>query len=623
MHDTNLFSFRFALLTGLGLLQACTPEQDPVAVERGTPQDGDGAVPADPTANDAAFIPDRTESRRDAAASPHLPDMTPTASALPEASTGDSNGDAPTFDTLRDAAPALTPLPDAGSPSSVSMSDSVTDGGRVVTDETTLDPSVDAAVASPRDFGCDVGETTLPTGEVQCSSGLVHRPSAVTCQNRPATDEKRPLPVSYVQAMLADAGTADAGVPYPPLPFAWQDRRYYCYSDSDCAAQGYDYCVEQPGFYADVETVCVQTCSSDADCSLDALCVCDGPIAHCERGGCRTDADCGAGELCAQYTDWCSAEPTFACTSPDDQCLFDSACTLRWCSVYEDDGHRSCVQQECAVGRPFLVAGDARLARAVTSTAWLCRPMNPPHSAPVAEATLSPELTAHLAREWTNVALMEHASIAAFARFALQLLSLGAPPEFIYSAQRAMADETRHACLAFNLASRFADAPVGPGPLHVNGALDCSGLRGIVLDTFIEGCIGETVAALEASHALEGTVDLEVSAVLRTIARDERTHAELAWRFVAWALAQRPELGSELVSCLREQAQSLPTRPPSATALDRAALGYGIVCNRDRLQLRHGVLHELVTPCLQALVQRSAGTGRPRERQGAFPTLAS
>jgi hypothetical protein len=249
--------------------------------------------------------------------------------------------------------------------------------------------------------------------------------------------------------------------------------------------------------------------------------------------------------------------------------------------------------------------------------------MNPTQSVPTAKATLSTELVAHLAREWTNVALMEHASIAAFARFTLQLLSLGAPPEFISSAQRAMADETRHACLAFNLASRFANAPVGPGPLHIEGALDCSDLRGIVLDTFVEGCIGETVAALEASHALDAAVDLDVRAVLATIARDERTHAELAWRVVAWALAERPELGSELLSRLQEQVQSLSVTPSSATALARAALAYGIVCNRERLQLRRDVLHELVTPCLHALVQRSAGNGRARERQEAFPTLAT
>ena len=61
-------------------------------------------------------------------------------------------------------------------------------------------------------------------------------------------------------------------------------------------------------------------------------------------------------------------------------------------------------------------------------------------------------------------------------------------------------------------------------------------LRDVVRLTLREGCLGETLAALEARHALAHCTEPRVSAVLELIAKDERRHAELAWRFVRWAL---------------------------------------------------------------------------------------
>ena len=58
--------------------------------------------------------------------------------------------------------------------------------------------------------------------------------------------------------------------------------------------------------------------------------------------------------------------------------------------------------------------------------------------------SLPAETRARLGVAWLEIARMEHASIAAFARFALQLLAVGAPPDLILAGQRAMADETNH-----------------------------------------------------------------------------------------------------------------------------------------------------------------------------------
>ena len=70
----------------------------------------------------------------------------------------------------------------------------------------------------------------------------------------------------------------------------------------------------------------------------------------------------------------------------------------------------------------FLVKAEARLAPVATRSDW--------------SAAISPSLAidastrARLAAAWTVIGQMEHASIAAFARFALQLMCVGAPATY-------------------------------------------------------------------------------------------------------------------------------------------------------------------------------------------------
>src|SRR5436190_13763000 len=86
-----------------------------------------------------------------------------------------------------------------------------------------------------------------------------------------------------------------------------------------------------------------------------------------------------------------------------------------------------------------------------------------------------------------------------------------------------------------------------------------------------EGCIGETVAALEAREALARASDPAVRAVLARIARDEARHAELAWRTVAWALSIGDErVRAAVAAAFRDAERALPAAEP---ALDLAAYG--------------------------------------------------
>src|SRR5262249_20121002 len=115
-------------------------------------------------------------------------------------------------------------------------------------------------------------------------------------------------------------------------------------------------------------------------------------------------------------------------------------------------------------GRPFLVEETARTATAIGRDDWALS------SAP-ALAGLSARERERLAGEWVEDGLMEHASVAAIARFVLQLLALGAPASLVSAAQQAMADEILHARLCFGLAAGYGGAPQGPSALPLAGAL--------------------------------------------------------------------------------------------------------------------------------------------------------
>ena len=80
-------------------------------------------------------------------------------------------------------------------------------------------------------------------------------------------------------------------------------------------------------------------------------------------------------------------------------------------------------------------------------------------------AQASPELRERAAAWWLRAALLEHASIASFARFSLELLRYGAPPELVVGAHRAALDEVAHARLAFALASSWSGRDLGPGAM--------------------------------------------------------------------------------------------------------------------------------------------------------------
>jgi hypothetical protein len=426
------------------------------------------------------------------------------------------------------------------------------------------------------------------TGLVTCASGVVHRPVAVECPNR-LSEQANP------NVYACDGCGQMNG----------------CQAHADCTAKPYGHC-ESRGQLPNL--ACEFGCVTDADCNADEACVCGPFIGECIKANCRSAEDCGGGYLCAQFRDLfgigCGEPMQLACQTPEDDCRSSQDCggaEGHGANCSAADGTWRCAEVPgIACGRPFLVDGQARLAQVAARGDYA--------------ALLAPRLDGldagardRLTRAWLDIGRMEHASIAAFARFCLQLLELGAPHALLVSAQTSMADETEHARLAFALASHYAGAPLGPGALPMDGALRESRLEDVLRLVVREGCIGETVAALEAAEALAHTEDPVVGRVLERIARDERAHAELAWRFVAWALGERPELASvvEHELALGEQAhRSSKAEAPLARSGACVGAGFellrhGILDDSGRASVRTAAWRDVVQPCARSLLAQS------------------
>lgn len=215
-------------------------------------------------------------------------------------------------------------------------------------------------------------------------------------------------------------------------------------------------------------------------------------------------------------------------------------------------------------------------------------------------------LRARAAADWAQVAQLEHASVASFARFTLQLLAVGAPPQLVEASLRAGLDEIAHARATFRLASRYAGAPVGPGPLPLHGnVLGDLSLAAIAAATVTEGCVNETIGALEAAEAAAGCEDAEVRDVLNRIAEEEARHGELAWAFVRWALGVggddvRRAVGAAFETVFQNGAAlQVPAPPadPDAVELRRQ----GLLTERERHEIRLRGLREIVRPAAAQL----------------------
>jgi hypothetical protein len=470
--------------------------------------------------------------------------------------------------------------------------------------------SAESDQASPTAEGGDSTESTDTTDSTDSTSS----PDALVCQN--------PVSDTSVGSQRHDVGyeSCDGGwyhrsraVECPSaLPRSGAVTGYggdTC-EDTSCAGP-HGFCIAIGGV-GPTSTVCVAGCVRDDECGAGQVCFCDDPVGRCVLAYCATDADC-PGSLCVGTPNRapCGGPDTmfFACADTRDECLAGRECSNgTQCQVARHasaDGGLQLDPRQCGYGavcgRPFLVNGSPRQAGAVSRSDWASAAGAPDIRA------LDERSRAVLAAHWTDLGLMEHASVAAFARFVLELMAAGAPSELVASAQRALGDEVEHARLCFGLASAYAGEPLGPGVLSAQGVLDDLGSSACVVRAIHEACVGETLAAIEALEALTGATDPAVIEVLSRVVRDESAHAELGWKFLKWALATAtPEL-RELARTELRRAIDVALAASSADATpaepDRPGLEHHGLCPAARRHHARGqALQHIVAPLARALL---------------------
>ena len=255
------------------------------------------------------------------------------------------------------------------------------------------------------------------------------------------------------------------------------------------------------------------------------------------------------------------------------------------------------------VRRPFLVGAELRACDVRERDDWMTE---------LAAATQDVDdvTRAALARAWLEDARQEHASIAAFARFTMLMLAVGAPPELVAASQRASIDEIAHARACFALHARYSGEARGPARLSLVGALPEMSLEELAVLTVHEGCVGETLGAILATEQLEQARDPDVRALLARLVKDEERHAALAWRFVRWAIGEGGGGGGAKVRhAVRRAFAEAEQEARRQVFTDEAGIDADAWRAHGRLTaagvataLRRG-LDDVVGPCARALVE--------------------
>eukprot|EP00466_Bigelowiella_natans_P000194 jgi/Bigna1/125492/aug1.1_g200 len=230
--------------------------------------------------------------------------------------------------------------------------------------------------------------------------------------------------------------------------------------------------------------------------------------------------------------------------------------------------------------------------------------------------------------KWLAQAQDEHASVASFARHALELLKFGAPAQLVNGAMSAGQDEVRHAQSCFELASRFSQqqkhnkakaekmtekkkkknktanggskeeekktdlaTPVyfSPGPLNIDRARRLAKtLPEMAVELMQDGCVGETEAVLIAARQLLTATDPHVRKTLQAIVQEEAKHAELAWKTLAWSISQKEQGGKVLQAVLPVFEKELSKRTKTTTVIRSGAID----SKQVRTLQRYGVVNE-------------------------------
>lgn len=466
-----------------------------------------------------------------------------------------------------------------------------------VDSETETEDSNIPVCNNPTNIG---GDLTLESGFAQCEDGRIQRYAAnfvaPTFQGALCTEKFALSPLSA------------------------------CQTSSDCQAKPFGHCAIQGGDFGEPYCGCTYACMSDLDCEIGRICapasVTGTGKSQCIRANCRTNQGCESGQCelsDRRDTIGLSGWKELACRSEKDTCQTDADCEMVMsgcggCAMDPFKGHFACIESCIAVGRPFFVQGEQILPSLMAGKQWL-------NQGPKESFSLSAVEREAITEHWLYAARMEQASVAAFARFALQLMHLGAPPELLADTASAMQDEIDHAKRCFTLAAQYSGQATSAGPLALCGALDKElDPQRIALDVFMEGCIGETIAALEALEMSELAAAPQVQATLARICQDEHKHALLAWRALSWMLQNLDQRDQEavrgvlasMVENLRSEL-AMPQKALRTEPADQVLAAHGVPSSAQRNAIRRQAIQEVILPSALALLAQGSQNKRIRQ----------
>ena len=384
-----------------------------------------------------------------------------------------------------------------------------------------------------------------------------------------------------------------------------------CLTDADCTERLYGNCLhsESVGPGGSMTSCgCSYACANDGDCDEGQVCACAGVHgdSHCIPATCGTNADCPSGECSLSvYNDGCSTTASLHCRTTTDACRTAEDCPGDaydiQCAVDYGNDQFACLTSNCAIGRPLMVDGSARATRATERVDWRNAELTPNLDG------LSPEIVAALASRWQDVAAMEHASVASFARFTLQLMALGAPADLLADTQRAASDEVEHARMAYAVASTYAGRSIGPDALDLADVRIETDRDTVLRGLIEEACVGEAIGVAEALAYADAAEDPTIAALLTRVADEEQRHAALAWRALRWMLHGANERTLGIAREAFERATQNMRREPVVRG--PVAREHGLWSAAQIASVRRHALDEVVLPCARALLDDLANEG--------------
>lgn len=166
-------------------------------------------------------------------------------------------------------------------------------------------------------------------------------------------------------------------------------------------------------------------------------------------------------------------------------------------------------------------------------------------------ATGPTEVAAWLARSTASEAV----SVPAFLTLQDELIAHGAPQGLVEAAERAAAEEVRHADVMRGFAEHAGASPRAGFP---KARPHQRSLFALALENVIEGCVNETFSGLIALYQSRFALAADFRRAMASIAEDEIGHGELAWAIHRWAITQlTPSEVVELVAAMREATDRL------------------------------------------------------------------